>query len=314
MCFVDIDAGKVELPEDLPSFPHHQDLLKELVATINNYEFSLSPVTESPAHNQKYIDSPVHSPRKTNTPDIQTERHNSPSRSHRHSPLQPHLRTSSPSHNSSRIPTKLQNKSPSHGTKEMGGLDSIKHPANLEILQQSEAWTRISAIAKKTGVWDTIEGLSDNTDRLEKVKGNKERATMPSKELSEVLFNNAIRQLFFNRFVHMLYSYEVFVIQPAQNMESWINNRETMQNFDKAAFLSDHPETYLPFLSPFIETQMFATFIDNKILSHWEDADPYLIMFDLRIKTLKESTNVDNEPQAQTYTKCDTIEETGEYV
>ncbi|CAL8242586.1 unnamed protein product [Merluccius merluccius] len=41
-----------------------------------------------------------------------------------------------------------------------------------------------------------------------------------------------------------------------------------------ASFLSDQPEPYLPFLSHFIETQMFATFIDNKIMSHWETKDP----------------------------------------
>lgn len=59
-------------------------------------------------------------------------------------------------------------------------------------------------------------------------------------------------------------------------MEQWLSTRETMQNFDKTAFLSDQPEPHLPFLSRFIETQMFATLIDNKIVSLWEEADPYL--------------------------------------
>lgn len=59
-------------------------------------------------------------------------------------------------------------------------------------------------------------------------------------------------------------------------MEQWLSTRETMQNFDKTAFLSDQPEPHLPFLSRFIETQMFATLIDNKIVSLWEEPDPYL--------------------------------------
>lgn len=59
-------------------------------------------------------------------------------------------------------------------------------------------------------------------------------------------------------------------------MEQWLSTRETMQNFDKTAFLSDQPEPHLPFLSRFIETQMFATLIDNKIVSLWEEPDLYL--------------------------------------
>lgn len=59
-------------------------------------------------------------------------------------------------------------------------------------------------------------------------------------------------------------------------MEQWLSTRETMQNFDKTAFLSDQPEPHLPFLSRFIETQMFATLIDNKIVSLWEEPDHYL--------------------------------------
>ena len=40
----------------------------------------------------------------------------------------------------------------------------------------------------------------------------------------------------------MFASYENFVIQPnSQDMEGWLNQRECMQNFDKAAFLSDQP-------------------------------------------------------------------------
>ena len=51
----------------------------------------------------------------------------------------------------------------------------------------------------------------------------------------------------------------------------------------QAAFLSDQPEAYLPFLFPFVETQMFATFVDNKIISNWEDKVEALRIFDGRI-------------------------------
>jgi len=57
-----------------------------------------------------------------------------------------------------------------------------------------------------------------------------------------------------------------------------------MHNFDKTAFLSDHPEDHLQFLSPFIETQMFASFVDSKIISQWTEMDCNLAVFEARLK------------------------------
>lgn len=41
-----------------------------------------------------------------------------------------------------------------------------------------------------------------------------------------------------------------------------------LHGFDKVGFLSDQPETHLPFLSAFLETQMFASFLDSRIKWH----------------------------------------------
>lgn len=71
-------------------------------------------------------------------------------------------------------------------------------------------------------------------------------------------------------------------------MDQWLSCRESMQNFDKATFLSDQPEQQLPFLSRFIETQMFATLIDQKILSAWQPVEPSLRVFDKRIKLIRQ--------------------------
>lgn len=70
-------------------------------------------------------------------------------------------------------------------------------------------------------------------------------------------------------------------------MEQWLSCRESVQNFDKATFLSDQPEVHLPFLSRFIESQMFTTLIDNKILSNWGKQDSNLRTFDVRIRLLR---------------------------
>ncbi|CAE1314028.1 DENND5 [Acanthosepion pharaonis] len=62
-----------------------------------------------------------------------------------------------------------------------------------EILQNNETWTRISALAKKTGVWDTIEVISsDNHCNKEAICQtlSKDVSTMPTAELIEHKFNN----------------------------------------------------------------------------------------------------------------------------
>lgn len=70
-------------------------------------------------------------------------------------------------------------------------------------------------------------------------------------------------------------------------MDTWLNNRESLANFDKATFLSDQPVAHLPFLSRFIESQMFASFIDNKILSFWGKENANQKLFDGRIRQLR---------------------------
>ncbi|XP_059564829.1 DENN domain-containing protein 5A isoform X5 [Myotis daubentonii] len=129
-------------------------------------------------------------------------------------------------------------------------------------------------------------------------------------ELRIYQLNIQIREVFANRFTQMFADYEVFVIQPSQDKESWFNNREQMQNFDKASFLSDQPEPYLPFLSRFLETQMFASFIDNKIMFHDDDdKDPVLRVFDSRVDKTR-LLNV-RTPTLRTsmYQKCTTVGE-----
>ncbi|KAG8534661.1 hypothetical protein GDO81_018882, partial [Engystomops pustulosus] len=77
-----------------------------------------------------------------------------------------------------------------------------------------------------------------------------------------------------------------------------------------ASFLSDQPEPYLPFLSRFLETQMFASFIDNKIMCHDDDdKDPILRVFDVRVDKIR-LLNV-RTPTLRTsmYQKCSAFEE-----
>jgi hypothetical protein len=84
----------------------------------------------------------------------------------------------------------------------------------------------------------------------------------------------------------MFETYETFVIggQRFSSRDDYYANRDSVFTFDKNAFLSDQPDTYLPFLAAFLETQMFASMIDAKIISQWEPMqDDGLATLDARI-------------------------------
>nr|XP_060513980.1 DENN domain-containing protein 5B isoform X1 [Panthera onca] len=188
------------------------------------------------------------------------------------------------------------------------GNVSTHNISMYELLKGNETIARLQALAKRTGV--TVEKMDLSASLSEKEKDLKLQCE--EAELRDYQLNVQLREVFANRFTQMFADYEAFVIQTAQDMESWLTNREQMQNFDKASFLSDQPEPYLPFLSRFIETQMFATFIDNKIMSQWEEKDSLLRVFDSRIEKIR-LYNV-RAPTLRTsiYQKCSTLKEAGE--
>uniref|UniRef100_A0A8C7GC07 DENN domain containing 5A n=1 Tax=Oncorhynchus kisutch TaxID=8019 RepID=A0A8C7GC07_ONCKI len=173
-------------------------------------------------------------------------------------------------------------------------------PLNSYLLRENETIARLQALVKRTGV-SLEKDASSNKDL--KVQCDEE-------ELKMHQLNIQVREVFANRFTQMFADYEVFVIQPNQDKESWFSNRDQMQNFDKASFLSDQPEPYLPFLSRFLETQMFASFIDSKILCHDdEDKEHTLRVFDSRVDKMR-MLNV-RTPTLRTsmYQTCTNIDE-----
>jgi hypothetical protein len=159
---------------------------------------------------------------------------------------------------------------------------------------RSEALQRIADIVRRTGVALDQNETPQPTDSY----------------IEDLRFNNCIREIFLNRFVHIFHSYENFVIFPNQDKEDWFNNRDSMQNFDKASFLSDQPEQHRLFLWRFLESQMFATLIDNKILSLWGEEDNNLIIFDNRIKLLKDRYGGENLIRSLCYEPCTSAHDT----
>ncbi|XP_043260512.1 DENN domain-containing protein 5B isoform X2 [Colletes gigas] len=166
---------------------------------------------------------------------------------------------------------------------------------------QSDTLQRIVDIVKRTGVnVDDIDSIDDNV---------KERILTSQEEYQETLmFNNAIREIFLNRFVQIFSSYEHFVIQPSQDKDEWLNNRDSMHVFDKATFLSDQPTQHLPFLSRFLETQMFASLVDNKVMSTWSELDFNIRVFDQRISFLRKKVG-EGIVRSTRYEPCTSIEE-----
>ncbi|XP_073401278.1 DENN domain-containing protein 5A isoform X1 [Dendrobates tinctorius] len=176
---------------------------------------------------------------------------------------------------------------------------------SFELLKENETLARIQALVKRTGV-----SLEKVVVKEETTSKKDTKFQCDEEELRVHQLNIHIREVFANRFTQMFADYEVFVIQPSQDKESWFTNREQMQNYDKASFLSDQPEPYLPFLSRFLETQMFASFIDNKIMCHDDDdKDLILRVFDVRVDKIR-LLNV-RTPTLRTsmYQKCTAFEE-----
>nr|CAD7395243.1 unnamed protein product [Timema cristinae] len=300
LCYVDIDSQTIQLPEELPGFPQRQEFVTELVELLHKYKVKTSHLIGC----SPYVGNiPV--------PNIMTSSCTLPSGHH-------FRRKHSWSHDSD------------SGVSDTG---SSLNGGSVGCSPQSDALQKIVAIVRRTGV--NLEGVDGNLngDTLDDEK----ELTDHEQYSEEHRFNNAVREVFLNRFVHIFSAYEHFIIQPnqvrspfyqqptisvttrtcqdlcllmilLQDKEQWISNRDSMQNFDKATFLSDQPEQHLPFLSRFIESQMFATLIDNKIMSNWNEVDPNLRVFDRRIRLLRKRFG-DCLVRTPSYEPCTTIRE-----
>uniref|UniRef100_A0A8C7ZJI5 DENN/MADD domain containing 5B n=1 Tax=Oryzias sinensis TaxID=183150 RepID=A0A8C7ZJI5_9TELE len=105
-------------------------------------------------------------------------------------------------------------------------------------------------------------------------------------ELKAAKLNVQLREVFATRFTAMFGRYEEFVIHGALDLESWLNNREGTFSFDKGSFLAVQPAAHRNFLSRFLETSMFSSFVDGKVISCWADREPLQQLFDSRLQRI----------------------------
>lgn len=184
----------------------------------------------------------------------------------------------------------------------------------LELLQGNATLERLQALTKRTGVTVArVDALRAGV-KSQPTEGQGNQTGGEEEELRNAKLNVQLREVFASRFTTMFADYESFVIQSAPDLESWLTNREQMHNFDKASFLSDQPEPYLPFLSHFIETQMFATFIDNKIMSQWEEKEPMLHVFDTRIDKARLYNIRAPSLRSSCYQRCSILKESAQAI
>ncbi|XP_053684603.1 DENN domain-containing protein 5B [Sabethes cyaneus] len=289
LCYVDIDKKSVQLPEELPAFPHRHDFIAEITAILDKYQVprdrSLDPPSIlSPKNLLKDHDmmttsctlpSGMHARRKHSLHDVlDWDRPNSPD-----------------------LP-----------------LPATAVPSRPDVRQ------RIVDIVRRSG-GDEID--SGPNEVMPSTKQKQPLSTL-DQYYEDLRLNNSIREIFLNRFVQMFAAYEQFVILPNQDREDWLSNRESLHNFDKASFLSDQPQHHRPFLSQFLESQMFVTLIDNKIMLSWGDdggngssldslngdVEYNLKLFDNRIRILRKRYGGESMIRTANYEPCILARET----
>lgn len=193
-------------------------------------------------------------------------------------------------------------------------LRAAKSVSNLSI-QENPRLASLDKVARKTGIQTNLnmqkyKSLTDINNMDPKL--NDMTKALDSRMIRQYEFNVEVREILLNWFVQVFIDYESFVIHPKddQDVEEWIQNRKEMENFDKTAFLSDQPATFLSFLSPFIETQMFASFIDAKLIS-LSERDSRFELFDQRISSMKNRLDIN---RSHSYEKCQSTKSSGWYI
>ncbi|CAG0893230.1 unnamed protein product [Cyprideis torosa] len=303
VCYVDLERGRVDVPEDTPKFPFRSDVIAELSRIFESngiYEFERS--ADAPLSAPPHVVKPVQEAPRGRT--FQKLR-----RKDRERTLSYDSDDSGMSSARSSLGGAERKQRESRPKISPFPVDSEK------ILETSETLLRVKAIATRTGVISDLSDLvitpssaqgplpsEENTAEIVEPPNPMPMPPSPAKQRQESVqfrdmkLNAGIREALLNRFVHIFVAYENFIIKPDQDLENWLNSGDTsMVNFDKVAFLSDQRKQHLPFLSRFLETQMFTTFIDRKILSEFGEKDPSVTMFDARIRALREKHSPSSE-------------------
>lgn len=79
----------------------------------------------------------------------------------------------------------------------------------------------------------------------------------------------------------------------------------------QGSFLSVQPATHSHFLSRFLETSMFSSFVDGKVIARWADRDPMQQLFDSRLERKRLYDTDEDDSRKCRYRKCTSLFESG---
>jgi hypothetical protein len=285
-CFVDIDSGTVTCPEGLPDFPDKNKFIKEINEIIVYFTGKLNELKATTAQSGRTTIALESKSSQVENLSVKKYANETDAAS---SIENGGVFVADVDVNGTESSNESHNKN--------GGESAA---TTSDILLNSQAFARIAELARKAGainddyLLDRSNGrvrsssrrncsadFATNTvtcggaDEASKLRNGSSPPLPPSlkidqEELISMQFSQCIRELFLLKFVQMFASYEKFVIVPNienNKIETWWTNREYSGNFDSKMFLIDQPSPRLPFLSHFIATQMFVSFVDLKIVS-----------------------------------------------
>lgn len=249
LCYLDIDNKTIQIPEEQPSFPHKHEFIADIYDILAKYNL---------------VDINTYNKRNQQAPSSHQDHHNDSTI------LNPKNLMINNNFYFQQSPTSSSNDK--YGNIQYQRLSTS--PATTLTLTKSRR--------KKHSLHDFIEfdslGTTSSSTSSHHHNHSSSSSTTSKKQQREPLrtneqyyndlqLNAELREIFLNRFCQIFCDYEQFVILPNQSQEEWLKNRESLHNFDKASFLSDQPSHYRLFFSQFLESQMFATLIDNKIMT-----------------------------------------------
>ncbi|KAI6224965.1 hypothetical protein M3Y95_00808400 [Aphelenchoides besseyi] len=257
VCVLDIDASRLDYPEDVPTFPKSRELITQIEMLIR--DFDADATTGDPFKKEEVI--------------VQTQETTSP--------VRVVMRSNGHARRANR-----------RGI--IGGADSQLPVENQwSFKRMSRSFDNSEAI--ETAIRQEQETQDDEEVPIESGISSTAKSEKIQRYLNCLSFNAAIRELFLHTFVGLFTTYEQFVINSADQQKlSQGGSRDSVVNFDRASFLSDQPDSSLPFLAAFLETQMFASFVDAKLFSQWRDADENIVLFDMRVAEAKTRTATAN--------------------
>ncbi|CAD5212281.1 unnamed protein product [Bursaphelenchus okinawaensis] len=261
ICILDIDSKKLDTPEEVQTFPQHEKLVRQLKRLYLRFQtnptnfYGDSAVKEEAVEEKREM-SPVKVVMRRDA-GVQQRRNNL---------------------NRKGIVDEL-----SEGVTFRQTPTTTSDWTSKRMSRSFDNSDSLEAFKDEPHYYDEMEESTSNNNIVRDTVAPPKPTENVQKYFNALNFNTTVRELFLHHFVQLFSNYEQFVVINKMNDKI----RDSVVDFDKASFLSDQPDSYLPFLAAFLETQMFTSFIDAKLKAQFNEVDENLMLFDKRINDLK---------------------------